>query len=184
MREMHSTNTLSMCGDGLYSYKGWARPGIKERVNNVLHDIVPKIALNVTDDLINDNLPRVVADVVKKERETSKAIVPGTSTATTTADLQHQLYLLMKLDLQAQVADPKLWDILKRKFEKSSVLGSSCRDDAFRKRDHDEHQGDDGPPKGEKSAKRQKTFKGSKSARGSSSKQQVQGSKTSASERQ
>ncbi|GKA77435.1 putative reverse transcriptase domain-containing protein [Tanacetum coccineum] len=28
-------------------------------------------------------------------------------------------------------------------------------DDAFRKRDHDEHQGDDGPPKGEKSAKRQ-----------------------------
>ncbi|GJV94373.1 hypothetical protein Tco_1545950 [Tanacetum coccineum] len=57
-------------------------------------------------------------------------------------------------------------------------------DDAFHKRDHDEHQGDDGPLEGEKSAKRQKTSKGSKSARGSSSKQPVQGSKTSASERQ
>ncbi|GKE90144.1 hypothetical protein Tco_1567619, partial [Tanacetum coccineum] len=128
--------------------------GIKERVNNVLHDIVPKVALNVTDDLINEKLQKLF-----------------TSTATTTADLQHQLYLLMKFDLQAQVADPKLWDILKRKFKKSYVLGSSCRDDAFRKRDHDEHQGDDGPPKGEKSAKRQNTYKGSKSARGSSSKQ-------------
>ncbi|GJV79373.1 hypothetical protein Tco_1515243 [Tanacetum coccineum] len=53
---------------------GW---GIKERVNKVLHDIVPKISSNVNDDLINDNLPRVVADVVKKEREASKDIVPG-----------------------------------------------------------------------------------------------------------
>ncbi|GKE61711.1 hypothetical protein Tco_1512078, partial [Tanacetum coccineum] len=48
--------------------------GIKERVNKVLHDIVPKISSNVNDDLINDNLPRVVADVVKKEREASKDI--------------------------------------------------------------------------------------------------------------
>ncbi|GJW98357.1 putative reverse transcriptase domain-containing protein, partial [Tanacetum coccineum] len=51
--------------------------GIKERVNKVLHDIVPKISSNVNDDLINDNLPRVMADVVKKEREASKDIVPG-----------------------------------------------------------------------------------------------------------
>ncbi|GJV99251.1 hypothetical protein Tco_1554503 [Tanacetum coccineum] len=81
-----------------------------------------------------------------------------------------------------QVADQELWDVLKRKFEKSSASTSSCRDDAFRKRDHDEHQGNDGPLEGEKSAKRQKTSKGSKSARGSSLKQSVQGSKTSTSE--
>ncbi|GKC72233.1 hypothetical protein Tco_1118116 [Tanacetum coccineum] len=95
----------------------------------------------------------------------------STSTATTTADLQHQIYLNMKSDLQSQVADPELWDVLKRKFEKTSTSVYSCRDDAFPKRDHDEHEGDDGPPEGENNAKRQKTSKGSKSTRGYSSKQ-------------
>ncbi|GJW10592.1 hypothetical protein Tco_1576419 [Tanacetum coccineum] len=59
------------------------------------------------------------------------------STTITTSDLQQQLYFKMKSNLQAQVDEPEL-------------------NDAFRKRDHDDHQGDDAPPKGEKSAKRQK----------------------------
>nr|GEV26546.1 hypothetical protein [Tanacetum cinerariifolium] len=42
------------------------------------------------------------------------------------------------------------------------------RYDAFYKRDHDDHPGDDAPQEGEKSTKRQKTSKSSKSARGSS----------------
>ncbi|GJS67690.1 hypothetical protein Tco_0682255 [Tanacetum coccineum] len=75
----------------------------------------------------------------------------STLTATSTSvDLQHQLYLKMKVDLQTQVADPEMWDILKNKFEKSSTSASSCRV-------HDAYQGDDGPPEGEKRAKRQKT---------------------------
>ncbi|GJZ85694.1 hypothetical protein Tco_0651033 [Tanacetum coccineum] len=41
--------------------------GIKEKVDEVLHDIVPKIALNSNNDLIDDNLPRIVANAVKKE---------------------------------------------------------------------------------------------------------------------
>ncbi|GJW91558.1 hypothetical protein Tco_0169111, partial [Tanacetum coccineum] len=175
---------------------------IKERVDKVLHDIVPKIASNATNDLIADNLPRVIDDAVKKEREASKATIPAliskeftdhapkiieelfkihmknnvinvhlttsTSTATTTtADLQHQLYLKMKSNLHDQVVDPELWDVLKRKFEKSFASTSSYRDDAFHKRNHDEHQGNDGSLEGEKSAKRQKISKGSKYARGS-----------------
>ncbi|GKD28547.1 hypothetical protein Tco_1239325 [Tanacetum coccineum] len=76
---------------------------------------------------------------------------PTTSTSiATTYDLQHQLYLKMKSNLQAQVVDPELWDILKAKFEKSSALVGSCRNDAFRKRNHDKHQGDDAPPKRKK----------------------------------
>ncbi|GKD49204.1 hypothetical protein Tco_1278180, partial [Tanacetum coccineum] len=72
---------------------------------------------------------------------------PTTSTSTATIfDLQQQLYLKMKSDLQAQVDDPELWDVLKAKFKKSSALVGSCRDDAFLKRNHDEHQGDDAPP--------------------------------------
>ncbi|GJV41570.1 hypothetical protein Tco_1420010 [Tanacetum coccineum] len=70
----------------------------------------------------------------------------------------------MKSDLQAQVTDPE--------------------DDAFSKRDHDDHQGDDVPPEGEKIVKRQKTSKISKSARGSSSKQPVKDTNTSTSDGQ
>ncbi|GJR74893.1 hypothetical protein Tco_0087258 [Tanacetum coccineum] len=55
---------------------------------------------------------------------------------------------------------------------------SSCRDDAFYKHDHDDHQGDDAPPEGEKSAKRHKTSKSLKSARGSSSKQPIKDTNT------
>ncbi|GKE02936.1 hypothetical protein Tco_1390919 [Tanacetum coccineum] len=61
--------------------------------------------------------------------------------------------------------------LLRDKFEKSSTSAGSCRDDAFFKRDHDEHQGDDATLEGKKSGKRKKISKSSKSARGSSSKQ-------------
>ncbi|GKA96048.1 hypothetical protein Tco_0818143 [Tanacetum coccineum] len=53
------------------------------------------------------------------------------SISKTTSDLQQQLYFKMKSDLQAQVDDPEL-------------------DDAFRKRDHDEYQGDVAPPEEQK----------------------------------
>nr|GEX02685.1 reverse transcriptase domain-containing protein [Tanacetum cinerariifolium] len=80
--------------------------------------------------------------------------------------IDQELQYLMKSDLQAQVADPELWDVLKAKFEKSSTLAGSFRDDAFRKHDHDDHQGDDAPPEGEKHVKRKKTSKSLKFARG------------------
>ncbi|GKE23736.1 hypothetical protein Tco_1435248, partial [Tanacetum coccineum] len=132
-----------------------------------LNNLVPELTVAKTNELIKRRFQEY------------------TSTATTTTtDLQHQLYLKMKTDLQDQVVDPELWAVLKCKFEKSSTSTSCYRDDAFCKLDHDEHQGDDGPPKREKSTKRQKTSKGSMYARCFSSKQPVEGSKTSASERQ
>ncbi|GKE19219.1 hypothetical protein Tco_1426796, partial [Tanacetum coccineum] len=103
---------------------------IKEKVDDALKDIVPKLATTVTNVLINDNLLRIVANAIKKERESSQAA-----------------------------------DVLKAKFEKSSASVGSYRNDVFRKCDHDEHQGDDAPLEGEKSAKRQKMSKGSKYAR-------------------
>ncbi|GJT26951.1 hypothetical protein Tco_0907226 [Tanacetum coccineum] len=283
--------------------------GIKERVDEVIHDIVPKIASNATNDLIEDNLSRIVANAVKKDRESSQAVIhalisqgfavhapkiieelfkihmqnavlnvyptsrddgplegeknekrqktskssksargslskqPVKATKTSALRQQQQdcdawvddlvvdkdkvipedetpklikefqnvdkrvptifdnkrmeatlrdmlrgleasLYLNMKSDLQAQVANPELWDVLRAKFEKYSASAGSYKDDAFRKRDHDEHQGDDGPLDGEKNKKRQKTSKNSKSKRGSSSKQPVKATKTSASRQQ
>ncbi|GJU17197.1 hypothetical protein Tco_1145163 [Tanacetum coccineum] len=49
------------------------------------------------------------------------------STAKTTADLKQQLYLKMKSDLQAQAADPIMWDVLKKKLEKSSAPANSSK---------------------------------------------------------
>ncbi|GJY59583.1 hypothetical protein Tco_0459475 [Tanacetum coccineum] len=120
--------------------------GIKEKVDEVLHEIIPKIASNATNDLIDENLPRIVANAVKKERESSKDVntvlnvhptISASITTTTTCDLQYQLYLKMKTDLQAQVADPELWDVLRAKFKKSSASAGSCRDNDFLKCDHD-----------------------------------------------
>ncbi|GJW60922.1 hypothetical protein Tco_0110257, partial [Tanacetum coccineum] len=78
----------------------------------------------------------------------------SSSTATTSsADLQQQLYLKMKSNIQDQANDLTLWDVLKRKFKKSSTLPHSCRDDAFHSRHHDDHNDDDAPPGGRKERK-------------------------------
>ncbi|GJW86569.1 hypothetical protein Tco_0161909 [Tanacetum coccineum] len=109
------------------------------RVDGVLNDIVPKIASNATNDLINDNLLRIVGSVVQNEKEASQAT--------------------MKMDLQSQVADQELWDFLRTKYEKSSISSGSCITYTFRKRDHDDHHQDDAPPEGENRAKSQKRSK-------------------------
>nr|GEY89297.1 hypothetical protein [Tanacetum cinerariifolium] len=90
----------------------------------------------------------------------------------------------MKRSLQDRANDIELWEILKRKLEKSSTSNTSCRDDAFHSQHHDEHQDNDAPPEGEKRVKRQKTSKSSKSARGSLSKRSVKYSTTYVSKQQ
>ncbi|GJX44188.1 hypothetical protein Tco_0260864 [Tanacetum coccineum] len=85
---------------------------------------------------------------------------PTTNTSieiTSLADLQQQLYLKMKSNLQYQANDPTLWDVLKQ---------------------------DDAPSEGEKRVKRHKTSKSSKSARGSSSKRSAKDSITYVSKQQ
>nr|GEY14223.1 hypothetical protein [Tanacetum cinerariifolium] len=118
----------------------------QEKVDEVLHDIVPKIASNATNDLTDDNLPQIVANVVKKEREASQAAI--------------QALILQEFAVHA----PKIIEELFRIHLKNT--------------------GDEALPEGEKNAKRKKTSKGSKSARGSSSNQRVRESKTSTSESQ
>nr|GEV98326.1 hypothetical protein [Tanacetum cinerariifolium] len=89
----------------------------------------------------------------------------------------------MKDSSLAQDADPDMWVILKEKFEKSLVIFETCRHTVFRKRDHDGHSG--APSKGEKSAKKLKTSKGTKSKKGASSvKYNVQESKAPSSTKQ
>ncbi|GJU35800.1 hypothetical protein Tco_1184154 [Tanacetum coccineum] len=59
----------------------------------------------------------------------------------------------MKRSLQDQANDPALWEILKRKFEKSFTSNTSCRDYDFYSQHHDDHQDDDAPPEGKKERK-------------------------------
>nr|GEY77856.1 hypothetical protein [Tanacetum cinerariifolium] len=125
-----------------------------EELCETLRNEVPELTVSTTNDLMKDSLPKTVADAIKKDKESSQAIVPililqefdahapkiikelfrihiqntvlnvhpTTSTSTTTtSDLQQQLYLKRKSNLQAQVADLDLWDVLKAKFEKSST---------------------------------------------------------------
>ncbi|GKD56544.1 hypothetical protein Tco_1289931 [Tanacetum coccineum] len=99
-------------------------------------------------------------------------IITTLTDTTSSADLQKQLYLKMKRSLQDQANDIVLWEVLKRKFEKSSTSNTSCRDDDFHSHGHDDHQEDDASHEGEKRVKRHKMFKSSKSARGSSSNNQ------------
>nr|GEW33358.1 hypothetical protein [Tanacetum cinerariifolium] len=83
----------------------------------------------------------MVNNAVKQDRVSSQAVVPALISqefAAHTPNIIEELFKIhmkntMKSDLQAQVADPELWDILKAKFEKSSASASSYRDDAFRK---------------------------------------------------
>ncbi|GJS66110.1 hypothetical protein Tco_0680674 [Tanacetum coccineum] len=71
----------------------------------------------------------------------------------------------MKRSLQDQANDPVLWEVLKRKFEKSSTSNTSYRDDDIHSQRHDDHQEDDAHPEEEKRVKRHKASKSSKYAR-------------------
>nr|GEU59213.1 hypothetical protein [Tanacetum cinerariifolium] len=52
----------------------------------------------------------------------------------------------MKRSLQDRANDIALWEVLKRKFEKSSTSNTSFRDDAFHLQHHKDHQDDNAPP--------------------------------------
>ncbi|GKA25317.1 hypothetical protein Tco_0711426 [Tanacetum coccineum] len=113
--------------------------------------------------------PKIIEELFKNYVSNNAIQVhPTTSSSiatTSSADLQQQLYLKMQRSLQDQANDLELWDVLKRKFEKSSTSNASCMDEAFHSHQHDEHHDDDAPPKGEKREKRHKSSRSSKSAR-------------------
>nr|GEY11835.1 hypothetical protein [Tanacetum cinerariifolium] len=151
---------------------------ILKKADNTLKKFVPKIVTMTTDGNMKDNLPWLVVDA-----NTILNVYPTLSALTALiTNLQHQLYMKMKSVPQSQVVDSDLLNALRAKYEKSSTSTDSCRHDAFRKRDHDDHPDDDGLPEGEKSAKRKKTSKRSKSANDSSFEQPEKGSNTTPSE--
>ncbi|GJR21292.1 hypothetical protein Tco_0969819 [Tanacetum coccineum] len=96
----------------------------KSKIREVLdhcNNVVPELTFTNTNEMINKEMPRLVNLAVNKDREnTTLNLYPTTSSSTvgkSTADLQQQLYLIMKSKPQDQAANPKLWEILNAKFE-------------------------------------------------------------------
>ncbi|GJW16643.1 hypothetical protein Tco_0024079 [Tanacetum coccineum] len=85
--------------------------------------VVPEMTITQTNEMIKEEMPRLVNLVVNKDHENITLNLYLTTSSSTakksTADLQKQLYLEMKTKPQDQAADPELWEILKAKFEKS-----------------------------------------------------------------
>ncbi|GKA86924.1 hypothetical protein Tco_0808635 [Tanacetum coccineum] len=150
-----------------------------KKIVEALEDVLPKLVTKATDLNKKHNLPWLVVDAIKLEREKYKAKlsfmisdvadaflrnykntnilhVHLTSSSSSIPDLQHQLYMKTKDDPQAQNVDFAIWIALKYKFDKSSTLVDSCRPDFFFMQDHNDHHDDDSLPEGESSAKRQK----------------------------
>ncbi|GKE63369.1 hypothetical protein Tco_1513736, partial [Tanacetum coccineum] len=117
------------------------------KIDDILHEVVPQIIKNVTNDLIEANLKPCIANITIEDCDAFHLEVPA----------------FMKRSLQDRADDIALWEALRRKFEKSS-FNTSCMEDDFHSH-HDEHQDDDAPPEGEKRVKRSKGSKRSKSAR-------------------
>ncbi|GKE77120.1 hypothetical protein Tco_1543240, partial [Tanacetum coccineum] len=124
----------------------------------------------------NAHAPTIIEELFKNYVQSNVVHVHPTITTSTntksSTTLQYQLYLKMKRSLQDRADDIALWEALRRKFEKSSPIKTSCREDDFHSQ-HDEYQDDDAPPEGEKRVKRSKGSKRSKSARGSLSKYSI-----------
>ncbi|GKB03231.1 hypothetical protein Tco_0831320 [Tanacetum coccineum] len=74
------------------------------KVDQVLHEIVPQLTERATNDLIEGNLKRVVADTVIQEQDTFQAEVP----ALISKEFD------MKSNPLDQANDPALWDVLKQ----------------------------------------------------------------------
>ncbi|GJT07107.1 hypothetical protein Tco_0841569 [Tanacetum coccineum] len=126
-------------------------------VDRVLHEIVPQVAERATDDLIENNLKPSIATTIIEDRDAFRSEVPDLVSQEFNAQapkiieelFKNYIQSNMKRSLQDQANDPVLWEVLKRKFEKSSTSNNSCRDDDIHSQRHDDHQEDDAPPEGE-----------------------------------
>nr|GEW10875.1 hypothetical protein [Tanacetum cinerariifolium] len=116
-------------GDALIRKKG-------NGVHTTLKKVVSKMVDNNTNDFMKNNLPRVVAEAIKRERQNVKK-----ETAT----------------MVAKAADISIWLSLKIKFERPTPLVEPCKVADVRTRDHEDRHNDDARREGESSARRQKT---------------------------
>ncbi|GJU30660.1 hypothetical protein Tco_1174249 [Tanacetum coccineum] len=145
---------------------------IKEQVmKQVPEQVRNQVPVYVAEGLIlerqkaKEETERLIAKAILQELDASVRsymsghilhVHPAQSQTSFVPEQQYQLYLAMKADPQLQQQDIAIWLALQMKFERNTVLQTACRTPAVRPRDQDDPH-DDAHPKGENSAKRQKT---------------------------
>ncbi|GJR09733.1 hypothetical protein Tco_0792385 [Tanacetum coccineum] len=107
---------------------------IIEAVHATLKKVVPSMVDKTLNYIMKKNLPKIVADRIRSERQ----------------KFQNDLVTLVTHDMANTVPS-------QIKFEKHVPLVKPCRITAVRTRDHEDHHNDNAHPEGESSAKRQKT---------------------------
>ncbi|GJT11869.1 hypothetical protein Tco_0858911 [Tanacetum coccineum] len=142
---------------------------VHEKVDKVLYEIIPQIASRSTDDLIESNLKRVVADTVIQEMDALQAEVPALISkefADHAPQIIEELFKIYMLNNVIQVhPTTSASTSTTTTVDLQQQLYLKMKDDDFRTQHYGDHQDDDTPLEGEKRAKRHKTSKSSKSAR-------------------
>ncbi|GKD43991.1 hypothetical protein Tco_1268636 [Tanacetum coccineum] len=111
---------------------------IAQKVEETLKEVVPKMVNETTNQNMKDNLPMVVIEGIGLEREKTKADI-----ASMVADVVRKEQECTRVKLSLQVSN--------------DVATNVPPVDAFCRQDHEDHRDDDALPKGESSAKRQRT---------------------------
>ncbi|GJU21914.1 hypothetical protein Tco_1155256 [Tanacetum coccineum] len=119
------------------------------KIDEILHEVVPQIAENATNDLIEYNLKPCIANTIIKDRDAFRSEVP----ALVSQEFNAYALVIIEELFKNRANDIVLLEALRRKFEKSSPSITSYMEDDFHSQ-HDEHQEADAPPKGEKIVKR------------------------------
>ncbi|GKE30444.1 hypothetical protein Tco_1445828 [Tanacetum coccineum] len=146
---------------------------IANKVKDTLKVVVPKMVNETTDQNMRDNLPMVVSEGIKLEREKTKvdiALMVADAVRKEQERTRAKLSLQVSNDLATNV--PPHVDAFLRNYMNNNILHvhpatstknctashvDPCRVDAFRKHDHEDHHDNDAHPKGESCAKRQQT---------------------------
>ncbi|GJW55010.1 hypothetical protein Tco_0099095, partial [Tanacetum coccineum] len=103
----------------------------------------------ISQDLAT-HVPKMIEDLFKQHMEsiTSNVFLSSKASIASIFDLQHQLYMKMKRNIQSQIDDFVIWGGLQDKFGTSLVSPSTCRPHASRHHDHGDYRHDN--PKGGK----------------------------------
>ncbi|GJY33299.1 hypothetical protein Tco_0417768 [Tanacetum coccineum] len=117
------------------------------KVDQVLHEIVPQLAERATNDFIEGNLKRVVADTVIQERDAFQADVPALISKEFDAQSPQIIEELFKTYVQNNVIQVHPTTSTSTETTSSGDLQQQS-DDAFHSQRHDDHQEDNTPPKG------------------------------------
>ncbi|GJX22312.1 hypothetical protein Tco_0226757 [Tanacetum coccineum] len=116
-------------------------------VEETLNVVVPKMVNETTDQNMRDNLPMVVSEGIKLEREKTKADIA------LMVDDAVDAFLRNYMNNNILHVHP----IPTTSFEKPASHVDPCRVDAFHKNNHEDHHDDDACPEDGSSMKRQQT---------------------------